>query len=261
MAMAKIAIIGATGTAGYRVAAKLKSPDVSVVEIARSHGVDLISGEGLAEALEGVDVAIDASNVIPPDDSADIEETLATAARNVLGACASQQVGQLALLTISGIDNPVFDDFPYCRATRAQEQILRSNGVPCTMVKSTQWHEFATNPAAVSFGDDEVVVQDWLIQPIAADTVADVLAVAATSAPGIPRTITGPEVVRLPELTTKLLRRQGDNRAVRVAPVPLAALADGALLAPDGAGVIGSDVDTWLQTAHHTNVHTKKGTS
>jgi uncharacterized protein YbjT (DUF2867 family) len=259
--MAKIAIIGATGTAGSRVAAKLKSPDVSVVEIARSHGVDLISGEGLAEALEGVDVAIDASNVIPPDDSADIEETLATAARNVLGACASQQVGQLVLLTISGIDNPVFDDFPYYRAKRAQERILRSNGVPCTIVKSTQWHEFATNPAAVSFDDDEVVVQDWLIQPIAADTVADVLAVAATSAPGIPRTITGPEVVRLPELTTKLLRRQGDNRTVRVAPAPLAALADGALLAPDGAAVIGPDVDTWLQTAHHTNVHTKKGNS
>jgi uncharacterized protein YbjT (DUF2867 family) len=259
--MGKIAIIGATGTAGSRVAAKLKRSDVAVAEISRSHGVDLISGKGLAEALEGADVAIDASNVVPPDDSADIEETLAPAARHVLDACTSQQAGSLVVLTISGIDNPVFDYFPYYRAERAQEQIMHGNGVPCTIVRSTQWHEFATNPAAVTFDEDEVVVQDWLIQPISADTVADVLAVAALGAPGMPRTITGPEVIRLPELTTKLPRRQGDTRAVRVAPAPLAALADGAQLALDNAAVIGPDVDTWLQTAHHTNVQTPKGTS
>jgi uncharacterized protein YbjT (DUF2867 family) len=249
--MDTIAVIGATGTAGSRVVAKLKRLDVPVIEISRSHGVDLISGEGLAEALDGVDVAIDASNVFPPDDSADIEETLATAARNVLGACVSQEVKQLVLLTISGIDNPAFDDFDYYRGKRIQEQIMRRNGVPCTIVKSTQWHEFATNPAAVTFDEDKVVVQDWLIQPIAADSVADVVVVAARSAPGMPRVITGPEVVRLPELTTKLLRRQGDTRTVRVEPAPLGALADGALLASDNAAVIGPDVDNWLQTTDH----------
>jgi uncharacterized protein YbjT (DUF2867 family) len=217
----------------------------------------VISGEGLEETLAGADVAIDASD-FPPDDSADIEEAISTAARHVLGACASRHVGRLVLLTISGIDNAAFDDFAYYRAKRAQRQIMCGDGVPCTIVRSTQFHEFATNPAAVTFDQDEVVVQDWLIQPIAADTVADVVAVAVASAPGIPRTITGPEVIRLPELTTKLLRRQGDTRAVRVAPAPLAALAEGALLASDDAAVIGPDVDTWLQTTHHTYAQTQE---
>lgn len=62
----------ATGTAGSRVTARLKGRDVAVVEISRTHGVDLITGQGLSEALEGVDVVIDVSNPMPADDHSDI---------------------------------------------------------------------------------------------------------------------------------------------------------------------------------------------
>ena len=87
--------------------------------------------------------------------------------------------------------------------------------VPATIVKSTQWYEFATNPAAVTCNDDEVTVEDWLIQPIAADSVADVLVEAALRQTHMPRTMTGPDVLRLPGLTSKFLARQGDGRRVR----------------------------------------------
>ncbi len=100
----------------------------------------------------------------------------------------------------------------------------------------------------MSSRDGEVIVQDWLIQPIAADTVADVLVEAALGQTHPPRTIAGPEAVRLPDLTSKLLARQGDNRRVRAVPPPLGALGTGALLACDGAVVLGPDVDTWLHT-------------
>lgn len=259
--MGKIAVIGATGTAGSRVTAKLKARDVPVAEISRSHGVDLVSGDGLSAALAGVDVAIDASNVFPADDAVDIEESLTAAAWNVLGACTSQHVQRLVLLTITGIDNPVFDDFPYYRAKRAQKEIMLSNGVPCTVVKSTQWHEFATNPAAVTFCEEEVVVEDWFIQPISADTVADVLVEAALDGVRIPRTITGPERIRLPELTAKLLRRQEDTRPVRAVAAQLPALTEGALLASGDAAVIGPDVDTWLKTVSTEKSPSKKGIS
>jgi uncharacterized protein YbjT (DUF2867 family) len=112
------------------------------------------------------------------------------------------------------------------------KQIVLDGAVPATVVKSTQWYEFATNPAAVTGNDGEVIVEDWLIQPIAADTVADVLVEAALGQIHSPRTITGPDVMRLPDLTSKLLARQGDGRRVRAVQPQLPGLAAGALLLP-----------------------------
>ena len=87
-----VAVVGATGTAGSRVTARPKGRGVAVIEAARAHGVDLISGCGLAEALEGVDVVIDVSNPMPSDEYSDIADPLATASHNLVGACASQEV-------------------------------------------------------------------------------------------------------------------------------------------------------------------------
>jgi uncharacterized protein YbjT (DUF2867 family) len=246
--MNTIAVIGATGTAGSLVTDKLKGQDVTIVEISRSHGIDVISGTGLSEALHGVDVVIDTSNVFPSENAGDIVAAQATATRNVVGACITGQVGRLVLLTIAGIERPEFDNFPYYMAKRLQREIVLRSGVPTTIVKSTQWHELAANPAAVTFGPNEVVAQDWLIQPIAADTVAEVLVVTALGAPSAPRTITGPDVIRLPELTSKMLDAQGDHRRVRTEDPPLAAMADGALLAPSHAVMIGPTIETWLET-------------
>ncbi len=101
-----IAVNGATGTAGSRVVTRLKGRDVAVVEITRASGVDLITGKGLPHALEGIDVVIDASNPMPADDYSDIRDALATAARNVVGACASQGIRRPVVLTIAGVENP-----------------------------------------------------------------------------------------------------------------------------------------------------------
>jgi hypothetical protein len=183
-----------------------------------------------------------------PTDSGNTVAAHSKAARNLVGACVAGDVRRLVLLTIAGIDRPEFDDFSHYVAKRLQREIVLHSRVPTTIVKSTQWHEFAANPAAVTFSPTEVVVQDWLIQPIAADSVAEVLVVAATGTQSVPRTITGPDVIRLPDLTSKLLDAQGDQRHVRTADPPLDALADGALLAPDHAVAIGPTVDTWLET-------------
>jgi uncharacterized protein YbjT (DUF2867 family) len=250
----KIAVIGATGTAGSHTATKLTARGVHIVEVSRSHGVDLISGEGLREALDGVDVAIDTSNAFPSDEGMNLHDALTAATRNVVDACSAQRVGHLVFLSISGVENPMFDDFPYYVAKRAQEQIVASSTLASIIVKSTQWYEFATNPAAVTFGDDAVQVADWLIQPIAVDTVADVLIEAALDSDhATNRVITGPQTMRLPDLTTRLLRRRGDPRPIRVTPPQLSALAQGVLLAPEDAEVLGPDIDTWLETVSVPN--------
>ena len=243
----KVAVMGATGTAGSRVVRRFEARNVPVVEVSRSRGIDLVSGEGLAAALVGVDVVVDASNAFPTDESMELVETLTTATRNVVEACVTRGVARLVFLSIAGIENPVFDDFPYYVAKRKQEEIVGNSNLDATILKTTQWHEFATNPAAVTFYDDEVLVQDWLLQPVAADTVADVLVGEALS-PSSENllSITGPEKIRLPELTGRMLEALGDSRPVRSTEPPLAALSDGVLLAPEDARVVGPDVEIWL---------------
>lgn len=243
-----VAVIGATGTAGSRVVARLRARGVAVVEACRTHGVDVVSGQGLSGALEGVDVVIDVSNPMPTDRWSTIAGTLLAAARNVVAACTAREIERLVVSTIACVEDPVFDGLPYCEAKRAAKEIVLDSPVPATIVKSTPWYESVTHPIAVSCNDDEVIAQDWLIQPIAADTVADVLVEAALGQAHRPRTITGPHAIRLPELASKLLARQGDARPVRAVPPAIPALAAGALLAPSEAIVVGPDVDTWLET-------------
>jgi len=247
-ALTTIAVIGATGTAGSRVVTRLKARGVEIVEISRANGIDVLDGQELSRALKGVDVAIDVSNLTPPDGESDIVATVAAAARNIMGACAAGEVQRLVVSTIAGIEDPVFDGFAYYEAKRAAKEIMLDGPVPTTIVKSTQWYEFATNPAAVTTHDGEVIVEDWLIQPIAADTVADVLVEAALGQSHKPRTITGPHPIRLPALTSKLLAQQGDSRVVRAVQPSINGLAAGALLATDHAIVVGPDIDTWLST-------------
>ena len=192
-----IAVIGATGTTGSRVVARLKARDVAVVEVSRARGVDLLSGEGLYRAFKGVDIAIDVSNPVPDDGQPTITRALATASRNVMGVCAAREVQRLVVSTMAGIDDPVFDGLPHFEAKRAAKEILLDGPVPTTVVKSTPWYESATGPAGpVDCDGDEVIVENWLIQPIAADTVADVLVETALGQTRTPRTITGPDAVR-----------------------------------------------------------------
>jgi uncharacterized protein YbjT (DUF2867 family) len=253
MRQQRVAVIGATGTAGARTVGALRERGAEVVEVSRSHGVDLFTGKGLAEALDGVDAVVDAANAFPPPGSElSVEEALALATRNLLDAASAAGVRRLVLLSILGIEQPAFDDFAYYRAKRAQEELVAAHLLPSTTVKTSQWFEFATNPAAVEFREDEVVVQDWLIQPIAAASVAAVLAetALADAPPAGPLLLTGPDRVRLPELTGRLMARQGDHRPVRTVPPALPALAEGILLAPPGARIVAPDTESWLATIH-----------
>ncbi|ASU79013.1 nucleoside-diphosphate sugar epimerase [Actinopolyspora erythraea] len=245
----KTAVLGATGTAGSRVVERLRAKGTQVVEVSRKNGVDLVSGDGLAAALEGVHTVVDASNSFPSDDSMAWGEALTTATRNVVAACAEQRVAHLVFLSISGVEDPAFDQFEYYLAKREQEKIVGESELDATIVKTTQWYEFATNPAAVAFHDDRVEVQDWLVQPIAADTVADVLVQEVLERSGSQRVlVTGPETIRLPELARRRLEALGDQRPVHVTEPYLPELAQGVLRAPAEAKVLGPNVEEWLAT-------------
>lgn len=242
----KIAVVGGTGTAGARVAALAQERGHDVVVLARSEGVDLVTGEGLAEALDGVDVAIDASSPTPPDESMSRFDAVVRSARNLAHACVDAEVRRIVMLGIANIEKPDFDAHTYYVAKRDQEETIRDSGLEVSVVRSAQWFEFAERSSAVEYGDAAVTVQDWYVQPIAVDAVADVLVREAERTTARDVTIAGPEPVRLPELVRRLLAAGHDARPVTVVPAPLPGFSNGALLAPAGAEVHGPNVTGWL---------------
>lgn len=240
----KIAVIGATGTAGRKVVEHINAAGHEAVEISRSTGVDITTGEGLEAALAGAEVAIDASSPWPAEGE-DIGEFLSGVMRRVVEASKSAGLKHIVYLSITNIDKPEVAKFDYYRAKALQEEVLAEGSVPCSIVRSAQWMEFALNPAAAEEHVDEVLVADWYIQPIAVDDVAKALVEVATGAPGN-RTIAGPEPIRLPDLARLVLDSRGDSREVKATRPPLASLSDGSLLAPADAELLGPAPRAWV---------------
>ncbi|WP_105034040.1 SDR family oxidoreductase [Cryobacterium aureum] len=118
----KIAVLGATGTAGTRTASLFAKKKISVLAVSRSTGVNLITGEGLNDALRGVDVVIDVSNAFPQDDAMGLHEALTSATRNVVENCAAQGVDHLVFLSIAGVEDTIFDVFS-CGSTKTSDHI------------------------------------------------------------------------------------------------------------------------------------------
>lgn len=249
----KIAIVGATGTGGSATARAAQAAGHDVIALSRATGIDLHTGRGLLEGLRDADVVIDTSNAFPIGIDTDLVEGFAQVTNRLVDACRQARVSRLVYLSICNVDDPVFDQFDYYLAKRAQEEVLNATDLPHTIVRSAQWMEFALNPSAVTQTDTDVYAEDWLIQPIAVATVADVLVDAATSDPR-DRQIAGPEQVRIPDLTRSLLASTGDPRPVTATPPSLAALAEGVLLAPHQAELLGPDVAGWV-TSHQFPSH------
>lgn len=243
-----VGVAGASGLAGRHVGDALERRGVAQVPLTRGHGVDLLTGDGLDRALEGVTVVIDASNVAPP--SADItrHDAVVAAAQNLVAACERHGVRRLVLLSIINVDDAGFDAFAYYGTKRAQEAIVRASTTEHAIVRSAQWYEFATNPAAVTVDDGRLLVQDWRIQPLAAASVGTALVEAALAEEATDLTIAGPEAMALPELTRRWLDHLGDPRPVVARPAALPAFADGALLAADDTQILGPDLGAWLRT-------------
>ena len=242
----KIALVGATGTAGRATAHAAQQAGHEVIALSRATGIDLHTGEGLAEALNGAQVVIDTSNAFPADPAASLVDTFSDVTKTLEKACQHAGVQHLVHLSICNIDHPAFDDFDYYLAKRAQEKVLEDSSLPHSIVRSAQWMEFALNPAAVTQTETNVKVHNWLIQPIAVETVAKVLVQTAAERPRN-RQIAGPEQIWLPELTQTYLHAIGDRREVSVVDPVLDALAEGVLRAPKNAELLGPTVAQWAE--------------
>ena len=213
----KITIVGASGLIGTRVVGRLRADGHEVVAASRSTGLDVLSGNGLADALAGAESLVDVTN--SPSFEADaVMDFFTRSATNIAAGAKAAGVGHYVALSIVGVD--VLPDSPYMRAKVAQERIIAGSGLPHTIVRATQFEEFTPGIVDSLTVGDEVRVPDALIQPIRADDVAAAVARAAAGEPmnGIVD-IGGPERVTFEQMARDVLGRTGDEtRSVVVDP-------------------------------------------
>jgi len=241
----KIAVIGGTGLIGSQVVKILKSRGHAAVPHSTSSGVDLLSGQGLPEALNGADAVVNLTNSPTFDEAS--PAFFQTTMDNLLAAAKAAGVGHAVVLSIVGADRvPGLD---YYRAKVLQEDILKAGPVPYSIVRATQFFEFM--PAALSWTADESTVRlpATLVQPIASADIAQAVADVSVGAPLMgTRNVAGPEVFALDELGKITLAARGDHRTVVTdnSAGIFAAVSGDALIAEDGAVIAKTTYREWL---------------
>ena len=207
----KIVVIGGTGLIGSKTVAILRRSGHEVVAASPKSGVNTITGEGLKQAMSGTQVVLDLANSPSFEDKA-VLEFFETSGRNLLAAAAAANVRHHVALSIVATDRT---DNGYFRAKVAQENLIRSSGIPYTIVRATQFLEFVRGIADSSADGNNVRLPPILFQPIAADDVAANVADVALAEPrnGIVE-IAGPERAPLNEIIARYLKAVGDPREV-----------------------------------------------
>ena len=210
----RIAVIGASGLIGRKVVDLLKAEGHEVVSASRESGVDVLTGDGLDGALAGTNVLVDVVNS-PSFDDDPVMHFFTTSTSNLVRAANAAGVGHYVALSIVGLNE--LPESGYLRAKVAQEKAIIGSGLPYTIVRATQFQEFAEAIIASLTEGSTVRVPDALIQPIAADDVAAAVARAAVSEPLNATTdIGGPQKVSFQDLARTVLARHGDDKTVEV---------------------------------------------
>src|SRR5690606_2227209 len=191
----KIVIIGGTGLIGSKLTEKLRELGHEVIPASPASGVNTITGEGLADVLEGADTVVDVANSPSFEDKA-VMEFFETSGRNLLAAEAVAGVKHHVALSVVGTDR--LQESGYFRAKQVQEDLIRKSNIPYTIVHSTQFFEFLGSIVAAAANGEQIPISPAEIQPIASDDVVATLAeiVVGKPANGIVE-IAGPELFSL----------------------------------------------------------------
>ena len=248
----KITVIGGTGLIGARLVRSLRSAGHEVLAAARSTGVNSYTGEGLEDALEGADVVIDVSNSSYTDEAA-AREFFYTSTMNLLSYGEAAGVRHHVALSVVGTVRLARAAGGKFVAKEQQERLIMASQRPYSLVHATQFFEFIRNITDHAVRSGTVRIADVLIQPMAADDVAEAVARTALGKPlhGMVE-FGGPEVFSLEELAVIDMRSRQDER--EVVPDPLgtyfgAHLANRDLLPEATASIAPTSYHDWrIQT-------------
>jgi uncharacterized protein YbjT (DUF2867 family) len=212
----KLVIIGGTGLIGSKLVTKLRERGHDAVPASPDTGVNTLTGEGLAEALRGASVVVDVSNS-PSFEEAAVMKFFTTSTTNLLKYASAAGVRHYVALSVVGTER--IPDSPYLRAKNAQEALIKSGGIPYSIVHATQFFEFVKRIADEATDGTTVRLPPILIQPMAADDVAKAVGQVAVGAPlnGTVE-VAGPQQFRFDDLIRQGLRARNDPREVVVDP-------------------------------------------
>src|SRR5215470_13956884 len=243
----KIVVIGGSGLIGSKLVTKLREHGHEAIAASPNSGVNTLTGEGLAEVLEGASVVVDVSNSPSWEDSA-VLNFFETSTRNLLKYGREAGVKHLVALSVVGTDR--LAESGYFRAKIAQEKLIKSSSIPYTIVHATQFFEFVKAIADISMEGGKAHVPPVLFQPMAADDVASAVGRVAVAQP-VNGTIEigGPEQFRMDELVRRRLAQLNDPREVvadRNAPYSGARVDDRTLVPGKDARLGETRFETWL---------------
>lgn len=210
----KILVIGGTGLIGRDVCKKLSAAGHHVIVGSPSQGIDILTGAGLATALEGTDVVIDLSNSPSPDGETALS-FFGTAAKNLVAAEKLANIKHHLILSIVGTDRA--QHIGYMQAKKIQEDAIIQSGIPYTIIRSTQFHEHISTIIAVQGEGQYVNVSTMDYQPIAVQDVVDYVVRFAVEAPRNAMVeIAGPDRNPMNTFVTKFLEEKKDDKKVLV---------------------------------------------
>ncbi|MFI6063471.1 SDR family oxidoreductase [Streptomyces sp. NPDC051286] len=240
----KFAVIGGTGLIGSQVVKKLNAAGHEAVPHSQSTGVDVISGQGLDEAVAGADVVVNLTNSPTFDEAS--PAFFQTSMENLLAAAHKGGVGHFVILSIVGTDQ--VPELDYYRAKALQENILAAGPIPYSIVRATQFMEFMDAVMSWTADKDTVRLPATPIQPIASKDVADAVAKVAAGTPlNGKHNIAGPEIFPLDELGRITLSHKGDNRTVVTDPTAgMFAAVKGDVLTDKDAHLAPTHYADWL---------------
>jgi uncharacterized protein YbjT (DUF2867 family) len=252
----RIVVIGGTGLIGSKVVAKLTEHGHEAIPASPRLGINSVTGEGLAEAMDGTSVVVDVSNS-PNFEYQTALEFFQTSTRNLLEAEAAAGVGHHVALSVVGTaalaegGDLNTTTAGYFRAKFTQEELIRASGIPYSIVHATQFFEFISSIADASTDEGAVRIPPILFQPMAADDVGAGVGRVAAGAPvnGIVE-IGGPEQLRFEDVVRRVLAAADDAREVVADPHALyfgITVTERTLVPDDGARLGEIRLDDWLR--------------
>jgi len=208
----KIVVIGGTGLIGAKLVKLLRERGQEVMAASPNSGVNTLTGEGLSAALAGAQVVVDVSNS-PSFEDAAVLKFFQTSTGNLLAAEATAGVRHHVALSIVGADR--LPQSGYLRAKIAQEDLIKTSGIPFSILRSTQFFEFVDRIADSATEGNIVRLPTAYVQPIVSDEVVGTLADVVVGVPinGMVE-VAGPEKFRLDDLVRRVLRTKSDTRQV-----------------------------------------------
>lgn len=208
----KIVVIGGSGRIGSRLVQKLRDKGQDVVAASPSSGVNIITGEGLSEALKGAAVVVDVANS-PSFEEKAATEFFETSGRNLLAAEKAAGVQHHIALSVVGTERPL--GIGYLRAKRTQERLIKESGIPYSILHSTQFFEFVDGLIKDGMEGNVIHVSPALVQPIAADDVAAALCSLALGRPlNDTIEVAGPNAYSMDGIAREYLAAKGDRHQV-----------------------------------------------